>query len=275
MGIDLWLSIVLIVGPLVLGTYLSAVQGITGGTAMVVWAICLFICVCGGYRVVRRRKEEIEEDEAKRYYRRLQEKQILYSRDFPMPYVDGLGENPLFEHSFSMGQRYEEESRFSEATKEYEECLSHPKATDENKVAANILMGNCHYRLSKLKDAQNSYEEALSISKRVKDKGERLRGRAAALGNIGLIYKGLGKPDDALKHLKETLGIHRRIGYEQGVASDLGNIGVIYSDLGKPQDALKHLKEALGIFKGIGAKPQIEIVSKGIRKIEEEEGQQN
>jgi len=55
----------------------------------------------------------------------------------------------------------------------------------------------------------------------------------------------LGKPDDALKHLKEALEIHRKIGYEKGIADNLGNIGFIYRELGKPDEALKYLKEAL------------------------------
>ena len=112
---DLWLNIVLIAGPLVLGVYLSTVQGITGRTAMVVWIMCLFICVSGGYRVIRKKKEEEKETKAKRYYRQLQERQVLYSRGLPIAYVNGLGKSPILKHSFNMGQKYEKESKFEEA----------------------------------------------------------------------------------------------------------------------------------------------------------------
>ena len=64
--------------------------------------------------------------------------------------------------------------------------------------------------------------------------------------------------------------IDRRIGHEQGIANQLGNIGLIYRGLGKPDEALKYLKEALEIFKRIGSQPQIEMTLKNIEIIEEE-----
>ena len=53
-------------------------------------------------------------------------------------------------------------------------------------------------------------------------------------------------------------------------ASALGNIGLIYWNLGDPDKALKHLKESLEIFKRIGAQPKIEITLTNINIIEEE-----
>lgn len=237
---------------------------------IVVWIICLFICICGVYKAIKENREEEKEAKDKEYYRQLQERQDLYSRGLPTPYINGLGENPLFKHFFNRGQRYEKESKFKEAIEEFKKCLFHPNATEENKVAANILIGNCYYWLSKLKEAEKHCKEALNISKRVKDKGEKLQGKSAALGNIGLICQYLGKQDQALKYHKEALEIDKKIGYEHGIANQLGNIGLIYQCFGKPDEALKYLKEALEIFKRIGAQPQMKIVLKNIGIIEEE-----
>ena len=109
---DLWLNIILIAGPLVLGTYLSTVQGITGRTAIVVWIFCVVICVAGVCRLIRKKKEEESEVKAERYCRQLQDRQELHSRDLPIRYVNGLAENPILKHSLNMGERYEEESKF-------------------------------------------------------------------------------------------------------------------------------------------------------------------
>ena len=226
---NLGLNIVLIVGPLVLGTYLSTLN-IPIIPKIIIWIICLFICFCGVYKAIKEKKEEEKEAKNKGYYHQLQERQELYARGLPIPYINGLGENPLLEHFFNEGQKYEEKSKFKKAIEEYKKCLSHPKATEENKVAANVFIGNCYHALSGLKEAEKYYKEALKISKRVKDRSERLRGRSAALGNIGLIYQ----------------------------------------DLGKPEEALKYHKEALEIFKCIGAQPEIKIVLKNINIIEEE-----
>lgn len=41
--------------------------------------------------------------------------------------------------------------------------------------------------------------------------------------------------------------------YKESIASNLGNIGIIYRNLGKTDEALKHLKEALKINIKIGS----------------------
>ena len=74
---------------------------------------------------------------------------------------------------------------------------------------------------------------------------------------------------------KESLAIDRKIGYEQGIATHLGNIGVIYSALGKPQEALKYLKDALAIFDRIQAQPQKHMVSNWIKAIENQKDKTN
>jgi len=266
---DFWLNIALIVGPVLLGAY-TATLTIPIIPKLIVLIASLIICICGVHRAVRERKEKQHKAKEEEYYRQLSERQELRGRGLPEPYIDGLGENPLLKGQFNAGRKYEKESKLKEAIEEFKKCLLHPKATETNRVAANILIGNCYYRLSKLKEAEDRYQEALKIAKKVKDEGERLKGKSTALGNIGLIYAGLGKPEEALRHHNEALEIDRKIGYEQGVASDLGNIGLIYAGLGKPEEALRHFNEALEIFKRIGSQPQIEIVLKNIEILEEE-----
>jgi len=248
---SLVLSIILVVGPLILGIYLST-RGIPRRTKRVVWIICALISLSGVILLARQETGRRRESKTREYYRQSQERRELYSKGLPTRYVDGLGENPLLKHSFKEGEKYEKEYKFDQAIEAYKKCLLHPNATEANKVAANVLIGGCHHRLSELGEAEEHYKGALSISKKVKDKDERLLGRSAALGGIGLIYSDLGKPDEALKYLEEALEIDRRIGYEQGIASSLNNIGLIYSDLGKPDEALKYHKEALEIDRRIG-----------------------
>ena len=82
-----------------------------------------------------------------------------------MDYIGALGENPLLKHSFNMGQKYEKELSFREAIREFKECLSHPNATDQDKVAASILIGNCYHSLSELNEEEKHYKNGLDISK--------------------------------------------------------------------------------------------------------------
>ena len=94
-------------------------------------------------------------------------------------------------------------------------------------MATHILIGNCCYKLSKLKEAKDHYKNALKISRKISDKDERLKGKSSALGNIGLIYKDLGKPDEALKYLKKSLDIFKRFGAMSQVKITLKNIEII------------------------------------------------
>ncbi len=264
-----WLRILLIAGPLPLGIYLSTVEAIPAEGKIVAWIVCGLICISGVILTLKEEADKRKQSKETTYGLYLAQRGELRDSGLPTAYVNGLGENPLLEHSFNEGRKHENESRFKEAIKEYQKCLDHPKATCENRVAANILIGNCYYSLSRLKEAEKHYREGWRLSKRVKDKKEKLQGRSAAVGNIGLIYSDLGKPDEALNYLKEALEIHRKIGYEQGIANQLGNIGLIYHDVGKPDEALNYLKEALEIFKRIRAQPQIEMTVRNIRTVEE------
>jgi tetratricopeptide (TPR) repeat protein len=248
---DLLLTLFVTLGPLILATYISTWK-IPRKTKAAVWIICAVLCLGNFCKISKENKEKNKETKTKEYYFQSIERQELKSKGLPITYVNGLGENPLLKHSFKEGQSYEKESKYKEAIEVYKRCKYHPKATEKNRVAANLLIGNCYYSLSKLKEAEKYYKEVLSISKRVKDEDEMLQGRSSSLGNIGLIYWNLGKPNTALKYITEALVIHKRIGYEHGIANNLTNIGLIYSDLGKPDTALKYHTEALEIDKRTG-----------------------
>jgi tetratricopeptide (TPR) repeat protein len=303
-----FLEIVLIVGPIILGTYLSTIKKIKRKNKIIVWVICLVISLVGVYNVISERHKEEEAKYRNNYYQNLSEKHELFDRGFTQEYINGLGENPLLKHPFKEGQKYEKENRFGKAILEFKKCLNHPKATSANKTAAHILIGNCYYSLSKLKEAENHYKNALKNANEVEDKEERLRGRSAAFGNIGLIYKTKGDLDKALEYHQKALKIDQEIGYQQGQANQLGNIGLIYSDKGdldkaleyhqkalkidqeigyqqgqasdlgnigivyykrgKHDEALKYLNESLTIFKRIGSKQQIEIAERIIDTIQ-------
>jgi tetratricopeptide (TPR) repeat protein len=232
-------------------SFTSSYGGIITTLGIIV-AIIIFV-----YQQSKQTSDIAKEKKTNEYYQNLLERQELRMRGHPINYINGLGENPLLKHHFEKGQDLSKESRFKQAINEFKKCLSHPKATKSNEVAAHILIGNCYYSLSMITKAKSHYIEALNLSGKVNDKDESLRGKSTALGNIGLIYSDLGKPDEALKYHQDALAIDRKIGYEQGIANQLGNIGLIYSSLGKPDEALKYLKDALAIHRKIGYEQDI------------------
>jgi hypothetical protein len=135
-----FLKILLIVGPIILGTYLSTIERIKCKNKIIVWVICLVISLVGVYNVISERHKEEEAQHRNNYYQKLLERQELFARGFTQEYINGLGEHPLLKHPFKEGQKYEKENRYDKAILEFNKCLNHPKATSANKAAAHILI---------------------------------------------------------------------------------------------------------------------------------------
>lgn len=57
------------------------------------------------------------------------------------------------------------------------------------------------------------------------------------------------------------------MGLRLGEANALGNIGLIYKGKGEKEKALKHYENALKIFTEIGAKREIEITERNIQRL--------
>ena len=103
------LDIVLIVGPLVIGTSLSTLN-MPVLLNITVWSACVFISICGVYRVKKGWEERKQDIKEKEHLSHLLERQELRARGLPEPYINGLGDNPLLKNHFNIGQRYEKEN---------------------------------------------------------------------------------------------------------------------------------------------------------------------
>jgi len=198
---SLLINIILIAGPIIMGTYIVLIT-LPQNTKKIGGAVCALICIFGVIRAIlewKKERKKREEKKADEFYRTKIEKLELIGRGLPNEYINGLGDHPELKHNFNIANNDKKEHNYIGAIEEYKKCLSHPRATNDNKVAANILIGNCYYNISRLTEAENNYRQALFISKKVKDKNKRLIGEAIALGNIGLVYRDKGELDKALK----------------------------------------------------------------------------
>jgi tetratricopeptide (TPR) repeat protein len=227
MNMWLLLDIVVIAGPLIVATYLST-RKIPKRTKIWIWIICGLICVGGIAQSIKKEAVQTRVARENRYIGQLLEEQKLRDLGRPQTYINGLGDNPLLKHFLNEGRRYEQQNKFYEAIERYQKILSNPYATAETTVAAHILIGICYYNLSNLQKAELHYQNALSLSRSVENAGERLQGRAIALGNIGMVYDVQGGSDKALKYYHDALAICRQIEYREGEADNLINIGGIY-----------------------------------------------
>jgi len=247
----LLLKILATVAPFVLAIYVSTLE-IPRKTKIIVWIICLFISSLIVIYFVKEETQKKERIKTEEYYQNIIERQELFNRGLPKAYINGLGDHPLLRDFLKTGFNYIKDYKYKEAIKEFEKCLTYPKATESEKVAAHIEIGICYCGLSELREGEEHFRKALDISEGVKNKSEKLKGKSAALGNIGIVYSYLGKPNEALSYYNQALEIYKKSGDKEGMANSFLDLGVVYKDLGNPDEALRNYEEALEIEKEIG-----------------------
>ena len=94
------------------------------------------------------------------------------------------------------------------------------------------------------------YEQALAClqeSLAIRRQLDDLPGQAACLVNLGLVYQWQGRYDQALGCEQESLTISRSINDPRGEAGGLTNLGNIYQKQGRYDEALACLQESLAI----------------------------
>ena len=120
----------------------------------------------------------------------------------------------------------------------------------------HLLIGNSFLNLSELVQAEGHYRQALDAARAAGSK----EAEAAALGNLGLVYRRRGDLDGAEEHHRRALALHEEIGNRLGEANALGNLGLVYANRGDRAQARRHYAQALRLFEEIGAQQEIEIV---------------
>lgn len=87
--------------------------------------------------------------------------------------------------------------------------------------------GNIHELRGRLKEAESDYNRVLELA----NETENDRNRAAALGNLGIVYKMRGDLDKAKEMYEKSLEIDKKIGRLEGMANSYSNL-VSFCDKG-------------------------------------------
>lgn len=122
--------------------------------------------------------------------------------------------------------------------------------TDKVDVLNNLFI--YYSQLNPTKALEYSMQ-ALQLAK----ESEYERGRAAALNNIGVIYKNQGVYDVALDYYIKSLRISNEIDDKKGSASSMNNIGTVYSLKGVYDKALIYFKESHDILKSFNDRERL------------------
>ncbi len=83
-------------------------------------------------------------------------------------------------------------------------------------------------------------------------------GTANNYGNLGNVYKSLGKYDTAIECYQKSYVLHKEVDNRKGMSNNLGNIGITYEVEGKHTEALDYDLRSLEIARANGFKGNIE-----------------
>ena len=89
--------------------------------------------------------------------------------------------------------------------------------------------GNDLYYDGEWNQALKCWERANEIYEELGDK----QGISNTLGNIGIVYRNMGKLAQALEHYEKSLTIKEELGDKQGISNTLDNIGNVYQNMGE------------------------------------------
>jgi eukaryotic-like serine/threonine-protein kinase len=81
--------------------------------------------------------------------------------------------------------------------------------------------------------------------------------KALVLLAIGISYRLLNKPDDALRNYQESIAINERIGQKRGVAAGLAEMAQVQAGSGNSDGALASYQKALKLLREIGMTKEV------------------
>ena len=223
---------------------------------IVSWCLAILIMLLGVYNDfvqagLRKLDESILQKRLDKIDNRLQDIiRISVSRDLAV-YLDQLEENESLADHLVSGKNFMEKSEYDPAIVEYNKCMSSDDVTMGNKIALHILIGNCHFNLTRLKDSEESYQAALIESIQLEDENEKMKIWSVAHNNLGLVYQQLGMLDESLKSRQIALEYFNSLGDDLWSAKQLQGLGHIYRSIGQPYQALKYSQMALEKFKAL------------------------
>ncbi len=149
-----------------------------------------------------------------------------------------------------LGVVYDALGQKQEALRSYQQALAIWRKVRDRRREGTALnnLGGVYDDLGQKQEALWSYQQALAIRTEVGDRG----GKGTTLNNLGRVYDDLGQKQEALRYYQQALAITREVGDRGGEGTTLNNLGGVYDALGQKQEALRYFEQALAIRTEVG-----------------------
>jgi len=147
---------------------------------------------------------------------------------------------------YALGSLYADNGDFDKAIAEFTSVLK----SDPKNLKALWQMGSVQFQEGNPQAALDPLTKGLSLAVQV-DNPEQ---KALILQALGITYRLLDKPDEAIRNIQDSMVITRQLGMKRLLANSLSELAQDQITLGKPDAATESYNQALAILKEIGVR---------------------
>jgi eukaryotic-like serine/threonine-protein kinase len=150
---------------------------------------------------------------------------------------------------YTLGALYMQTGDFDKARSEFSKILN----SDPKNIKALWQMGVVEFMNSNPQAALEPLNKGLSLAIEVDNQEQ----KALLLQALGISYRLMNKPEEAMRNYQESMDINRRLGLKRNLANNLSEMAQVQSTLGKLDAALADYNQALQILNDIGMRKEL------------------
>jgi tetratricopeptide (TPR) repeat protein len=149
---------------------------------------------------------------------------------------------------YALGSLYSDSGEYDKARAQFTNILN----ADPKNIRALWQMGWVDMSQDNPQGSLDPLNKALSQSIQTDNK----EAHALILEALGVAYRGMNKPDEAMKNYLDSMEISKKLGLKRLEANNLSELAQVQITLGKPDAAMKSYTDSLGILNQIGMKKE-------------------
>jgi tetratricopeptide (TPR) repeat protein len=150
---------------------------------------------------------------------------------------------------YVLGSLYVEIGENDKARVQFSKILQ----SDPKNIKALWQLGVVEIRKENPQAALEPLNKGLSLAIQVDNQEQ----KALLLQALGVSYRLMNKPDEAMRNYQESMEINRRLGLKRLLTANLVEMAQVQDSLGKPDQALASYNQALQIQREIGMKKEV------------------
>jgi serine/threonine protein kinase/Tfp pilus assembly protein PilF len=147
---------------------------------------------------------------------------------------------------YALGSLYVDQGDYAKARTQFSKILQ----ADPKNIKALWQMGTVEFQQDNPQAALDPLNKGLSLAIEVDNQEQ----KALILQALGISYRQMNKPEEAMRNYQQSMEISRRLGLKRLLANSLSETAQVQITLGKPDAAMASYGQALQILRDVGIK---------------------